>query len=136
VLPAERDGRRTSLLMLLCSYGCVLCTSAQTTVVLIWIVLLQVVDQITMQLYEQTMDAQEGVVYFLLEEMEQQRIKENLLAYALLLIRGEQSCLIPARGYATPGVLQGLMRLTLLSLAGPKVGREDRRGHHQGDCIM
>lgn len=49
----------------------------------------QVVDQITMQLYEQTMDAQEGVVYFLLEEMEQQRIKENLLAYALLLIRGE-----------------------------------------------
>ena len=50
---------------------------------------LQVVDQITMQLYEQTMDAQEGVVYFLLEEMEQQRIKENLLAYALLLIRGE-----------------------------------------------
>ena len=49
----------------------------------------QVVDQITMQLYEQTMDAQEGVVYFLLEEMAQQRIKENLLAYALLLIRGE-----------------------------------------------
>ena len=42
-----------------------------------------------MQLYEQTMDAQEGVVYFLLEEMAQQRIKENLLAYALLLIRGE-----------------------------------------------
>ena len=42
-----------------------------------------------MQLYEQTMDAQEGVVYFLLEEMEQQRIKENLLAYAMLLIRGE-----------------------------------------------
>ena len=41
-----------------------------------------------MQLYEQTMDAQEGVVYFLLEEMAQQRIKENLLAYALLLIRG------------------------------------------------
>ena len=42
-----------------------------------------------MQLYEQTMDAQEGVVYFLLEEMAQQRIKENLLAYALLLIRGD-----------------------------------------------
>ena len=42
-----------------------------------------------MQLYEQTMDAQEGVVYFLLEEMAQQRIKENLLAYALLLIRRE-----------------------------------------------
>jgi hypothetical protein len=42
-----------------------------------------------MQLYEQTMDAQEGVVYFLLEEMAQQRIKENLLAYALLLLRGE-----------------------------------------------
>ena len=41
-----------------------------------------------MQLYEQTMDAQEGVVYFLLEEMAQQRIKENLLAYTLLLSRG------------------------------------------------
>lgn len=53
-----------------------------------WHSTLQVVDQITMQLYEQTMDAQEGVVYFLLEEMAQQRIKENLLAYALLLIRG------------------------------------------------
>lgn len=51
----------------------------------------QVVDQITMQLYEQTMDAQEGVVYFLLEEMAQQRIKENLLAYALLLIRGKST---------------------------------------------
>lgn len=49
---------------------------------------MQVVDTITMQLYEQTMDAQEGVVYFLLEEMEQQRIKENLLAYTLLLSRG------------------------------------------------
>ena len=48
----------------------------------------QVVDAITMQLYEQTMDAQEGVVYFLLEEMAQQRIKENLLAYTLLLSRG------------------------------------------------
>ena len=49
---------------------------------------MQVVDAITMQLYEQTMDAQEGVVYFLLEEMAQQRIKENLLAYTLLLSRG------------------------------------------------
>lgn len=57
-----------------------------TESIMMWV---QVVDQITMQLYEQTMDAQEGVVYFLLEEMEQQRIKENLLAYALLLIRGE-----------------------------------------------
>ena len=82
---------------------------AQTTVILIQIVLVQVVDQITMQLYEQTMDAQEGVVYFLLEEMEQQRIKENLLAYALLLIRGEQSCITPAQDHGTSGVLQGLM---------------------------
>ena len=49
------------------------------------------VDAITMQLYEQTMDAQEGVVYFLLEEMAQQRIKENLLAYTLLLSRGLRS---------------------------------------------
>jgi hypothetical protein len=47
-----------------------------------------VVDQITQQLYDQTMDAQEGVVYFLLEEMAQQRIKEYILAYALLLIQG------------------------------------------------
>ena len=42
----------------------------------------------TQQLYEQTMDTQEGVVYLLLEEMAQQRIKEYLLAYALLLIKG------------------------------------------------
>lgn len=42
----------------------------------------------TQQLYEQTMDAQEGVVYLLLEEMAQQRIKEYLLAYALLLVKG------------------------------------------------
>lgn len=48
----------------------------------------QVVDQVTKQLYEQTRDAQEGVVYFLLEEMAQQRIKEYLLAYALLLLKG------------------------------------------------
>ena len=48
----------------------------------------QVVDKITTQLYEQTMDTQEGVIYYLLEEMSQQRIKENLLAYALLLLRG------------------------------------------------
>ncbi|KAK9905089.1 hypothetical protein WJX75_009516 [Coccomyxa subellipsoidea] len=48
----------------------------------------RVVDQVTQQLYEQTMDTQEGVVYLLLEEMAQQRIKEYLLAYALLLIKG------------------------------------------------
>ena len=48
----------------------------------------QVVDQVTQQLYEQTMDTQEGVVYLLLEEMAQQRIKEYLLAYALLLLKG------------------------------------------------
>lgn len=47
-------------------------------------------DQVTQQLYEQTMDTQEGVVYLLLEEMAQQRIKEYLLAYALLLIKGER----------------------------------------------
>lgn len=64
-----------------------------------------------MQLYEQTMDAQEGVVYFLLEEMAQQRIKENLLAYALLLIRGE-----------TPVQQSGLpiaFILIVTSLSGP-----------------
>ncbi|CAL8464423.1 g3958 [Coccomyxa elongata] len=48
----------------------------------------RVVDQVTQQLYEQTMDTQEGVVYLLLEEMAQQRIKEYLLAYALLLLKG------------------------------------------------
>lgn len=57
-----------------------------------WVCTHQVVDQITQQLYDQTMDAQEGVVYFLLEEMAQQRIKEHLLAYALLLINGARSC--------------------------------------------
>lgn len=45
-------------------------------------------DQVTQQLYEQTMDTQEGVVYLLLEEMAQQRVKEYLLAYALLLLKG------------------------------------------------
>lgn len=64
-----------------------------------------------MQLYEQTMDAQEGVVYFLLEEMAQQRIKENLLAYTLLLIRGET----PVQQYALPITFT----LIVASLLGP-----------------
>ena len=38
--------------------------------------------------YDCTLDAQEGVVTFLLEECAQQRVKENLLAYALLLRAG------------------------------------------------
>jgi hypothetical protein len=43
---------------------------------------------ITKKMYECTQDAQEGVVTFVLEECAQQRIKENLLAYALLLRAG------------------------------------------------
>ncbi len=42
----------------------------------------------TKKTYECTMDAQEGVVTFLLEEMAQQMVKENLLAYAILLQQG------------------------------------------------
>lgn len=45
----------------------------------------------TQQLYEQMMDTQEGVVHLLLEEMAQQRIKEYLLAYALLLTKGKHT---------------------------------------------
>ena len=51
----------------------------------------QVVDTITKKMYECTMDAQEGVVTFLLEEMAAQRVKELLLAYALLLSRGARA---------------------------------------------
>ena len=43
---------------------------------------------ITKKMYECTQDAQEGVVTFVLEECAHQRIKENLLAYALLLRAG------------------------------------------------
>ncbi len=56
---------------------------------MMWVlVCVQVVDQVTQQLYEQMMDTQEGVVHLLLEQMAQQRIKEYLLAYALLLTKG------------------------------------------------
>lgn len=49
---------------------------------------MQVLDQITERLYEQTMDAQEGVLYFLLDQMSDQHVKELLLAYAFLLRAG------------------------------------------------
>ena len=45
-------------------------------------------DQITEALYEQTMDAQEGVVYFLLDQMADQHIKEAAVAYFVLLSSG------------------------------------------------
>ena len=48
----------------------------------------QVVDQVSKKTYECTMDAQEGVVTFLLEEMAQQLVKEHLLAFAILLQHG------------------------------------------------
>lgn len=51
----------------------------------------QVLDQITQRLYEQTMDAQDGVLYFLLDQMADQHVKELLLAYVLLLKLGEQA---------------------------------------------
>ncbi|KAK9839613.1 hypothetical protein WJX81_000929 [Elliptochloris bilobata] len=46
----------------------------------------QVVDQVTKALYEQTMDAQEGVTDWLLDQMAAQHVKELLLAYYLLLL--------------------------------------------------
>ena len=39
-------------------------------------------------LYEQTMDAQEGVIYYLLDQMTEQHIKEVLVAYFILLSSG------------------------------------------------
>ena len=36
----------------------------------------------------QTMDAQEGVLYYLLDQMADQHIKETLLAYVILLSSG------------------------------------------------
>lgn len=52
----------------------------------------QVMDQITEALYEQTMDAQEGVVYFLLDQMADQHIKEAAVAYFVLLASGAWPC--------------------------------------------
>ena len=49
---------------------------------------MQVLDQITDRLYNQTMDAQDGVIYFLLDQMADQHVKEQLLAYFVLLLNG------------------------------------------------
>lgn len=49
----------------------------------------KVLDQITDRLYNQTMDAQDGVIYFLLDQMADQHVKEQLLAYFILLLNGE-----------------------------------------------
>lgn len=51
-------------------------------------------DQITEALYEQTMDAQEGVIYFLLDQMADQHIKEATIAYFTLLSSGAPGCLL------------------------------------------
>lgn len=48
----------------------------------------QVMDQITEALYEQSMDAQEGVIYFLLDQMADQHVKEAAVAYFVLLFSG------------------------------------------------
>ena len=45
----------------------------------------QVLDMITDTLYEKTMDAQEGVLFFLLDQMAEQHVKELMLAYFMLL---------------------------------------------------
>ena len=55
---------------------------------------MQVLDQITERLYEQTMDAQDGVIYFLLDQMADQHVKELLLAYFLLLQLGNKYSLV------------------------------------------
>ncbi|KAK9809543.1 hypothetical protein WJX73_000179 [Symbiochloris irregularis] len=49
----------------------------------------QVMDQITEALYEQSMDAQEGVIYFLLDQMADQHVKEAAVAYFVLLFSGK-----------------------------------------------
>jgi len=48
-----------------------------------------VLDQITDRLYDQTMDAQDGVIYYLLDQMADQHVKEQMLAYFTLLSHGE-----------------------------------------------
>lgn len=69
---------------------------------------LQVLDQITERLYEQTMDAQDGVMYFLLDQMADQHVKELMLAYFLMLRLGElcrlvvcQVCVCPAAHHSS-----------------------------------
>lgn len=52
------------------------------------LIVVQVLDQITDRLYNQTMDAQDGVIYFLLDQMADQHVKEQLLAYFILLLNG------------------------------------------------
>ena len=49
----------------------------------------QVLDMIHERLYEQTMDAQDGVMYFLLDQMADQHVKELMMAYYVLLRHGE-----------------------------------------------
>lgn len=46
----------------------------------------------TKALYEQTMDAQEGVTDWLLDQMAAQHVKELLLAYYSLLLAGGAPC--------------------------------------------
>eukprot|EP00891_Asterochloris_glomerata_P004101 jgi/Astpho2/4101/Aster-01245 len=47
-------------------------------------------DDMTRRLYEKTLNAQEAVIADLLDEMAEQRLKEELLAYVLLLMHGDQ----------------------------------------------
>ncbi|KAK9862890.1 hypothetical protein WJX84_001679 [Apatococcus fuscideae] len=47
------------------------------------------IDSMTERLYEKTQDAQVGVIYRLLHQMAEQRIKQNLMAYFILLINGQ-----------------------------------------------
>ena len=48
-------------------------------------------DSITEALYEQTMDAQEGVVLFLLDQMAEDHVKEAAIAYFVLLSTGGEA---------------------------------------------
>lgn len=69
---------------------------------------MKVLDQITETLYEQTMDAQDGVIYFLLDQMADQHVKELLLAYFLLLQLGKLylTAFVIVLGYPTDSRLR------------------------------
>ena len=51
----------------------------------------------------QTMDAQEGVLYYLLDQMADQHTKETLLAYVVLLISGVPGGLQTGSQLSPPG---------------------------------
>ena len=55
----------------------------------------QMQDAMTQGLYEKAADSQEGVLNTVLSQMSDQHTKEVILAYAVLLLRGQ--CIVQAR---------------------------------------